>query len=82
MKRAFPARSAGLFPSRVGGRVRSTNSPAYMFLAIRTPSPGVPGGVDVIRLLDGQRLDTNLFRPGVQSIPARGAGIVMDYFRQ
>lgn len=66
----------------VGLRIRSTNSPAYMFLAIRTPAPGSPGGVDVIRLSNGQRVDTNAFRPGVQSIPARGATIVMDYFRE
>ncbi len=55
----------------------NTNEPRYMFLPIRG------GFVDVIRIDQGfTRVDTNPFHDGIQSIPAAGAAIVMDYFRQ
>ena len=38
--------------------------------------------VDVIELATGLRIDTNAHHAGVQSIPADGAMLVMDYFRQ
>jgi hypothetical protein len=41
-----------------------------------------PGVVDVVDLTTLQRADTDPFQPGVQSIPARGARVLMDYFRQ
>ncbi|MEX1026074.1 MAG: beta-propeller fold lactonase family protein [Planctomycetota bacterium] len=54
------------------------NQPLYMFAAV--PTPGV---VDVFNVRTGGTLvDTNVFEPGFQSIPATGANIVMDYFRQ
>jgi YVTN family beta-propeller protein len=79
------------FPAEINGKsqVRATpsgianvNEATYMFLSVRDPATGVRRGIDVIRLSNGTRVDTNAFRPGVQSIPARGAAIVMDYFRQ
>jgi hypothetical protein len=60
-----------------GGEIVNTNEPKYLFVPIRGP-----GVVDVIRLSDGVRIDTNAHVPGIQSIPASGAAIVMDYFRQ
>ena len=60
-----------------GGPIVATNEPRYMFVPVRGP-----GVVDVIRLSDGHRIDTNAHVPGIQSIPASGAAIVMDYFRQ
>ncbi|MFN0241822.1 MAG: YncE family protein [Planctomycetota bacterium] len=66
----------------VRGDVRNTNEATYLFVAVRDPSTGVSSGVDVIDLLTGLRVDTNAFRPGIQSIPARGAVFVADYFRQ
>jgi hypothetical protein len=55
------------------------SSPAFMFLAV--PNPGV---VDVLELDTGtlQRVDTNVFRAGIQSIPAPNVTVVADYLRQ
>jgi len=36
----------------------------------------------VIRIVNGQRIDTDAFQPGLQSIPIPGATIVANYFRQ
>ena len=57
--------------------VVGVNDPCFLFLSI--PSAGV---VDVIDLDALQRVDTNVFVPGVQSIDAPGAEVLMDYFRQ
>jgi hypothetical protein len=65
-----------------GVGIRATSVPRHMFVAVRDPATGMPGGIDVIDLLTGLRKDVNAFRPGTQSIPARGASVVMDYFRQ
>ena len=60
----------------------NTNEPQFMFLAVPNSKQG-GGVVDVIQLDTGfTRADTNVFQAGIQSIPASGASIVMDYFRQ
>lgn len=66
----------------VQGQVNNTNEAAHMFVAI--PSPANSDGlVDVIDISGGYtRKDTNAFQPGIQSIPVRGAQILMDLFRQ
>ncbi|MCZ6597990.1 MAG: hypothetical protein O7B99_10150, partial [Planctomycetota bacterium] len=68
---------------RVGAVVENANEPALMFVAIPRSSEG-RSVVDVLDLGAGGnvRFDTNPFQVGVQSIPAPGAAIVMDYFRQ
>ncbi len=65
----------------VSGAIGS-NQPSYMFCAIPNSTFGV-GGVDVIDLASSyRRYDTDPFLPGIQSIPAPGATMLMDYFRQ
>jgi hypothetical protein len=60
----------------------NTCEPVFMFLAVPNSTEGT-GSVDVIRIDSGSiRFDTNPFKAGVQSIPAPGASILMDYFRQ
>ena len=59
------------------GSIVNTNEATYLFVPIRGA-----GVVDVIQLSTGTRVDTNAHQPGVQSIPASGAALVMDYFRQ
>ena len=61
----------------LGGQAVNTNEARFLFLPIRGA-----GVVDVIRLSDGVRIDTNAHVAGIQSIPASGAVLVMDYFRQ
>jgi len=62
--------------------VNNTCESVFMFLAVPNSSEGT-GSVDVVRVDSGGiRFDTNPFDPGVQSIPAPGASILMDYFRQ
>lgn len=59
-----------------------TNTPNYMFLAVPNSNEGA-GVVDVINLSAGlQRVDTDAFLPGTQSVPAPGAVVLMDYFQQ
>ena len=56
--------------------------PQFMFAAIPSSLEG-PGVIDVISLRSGfQRFDTDPHMPGIQSIPAPGAQVVVDYFRQ
>jgi YVTN family beta-propeller protein len=64
-----------------GGSPINTNQPTYMFLPVRTGTRAAEV-IDVVRLGDGQRIDTNAFHAGIQSIPAGGAALAMDYFRQ
>lgn len=66
----------------LGGAAVRTNDPAYMLVPVRDPASGVGRAIDVIALATGLRLDVNPYRPGVQSIPARGAQLAVDYFRQ
>jgi len=62
-----------------GGAFVAASSPLYMFLAV--PNPGV---IDVLELSTGtvQRVDTNPFQPGFQSIPAINVTGVADFLRQ
>ncbi len=61
------------------GAFRPTSSPQYVFLPV--PNPGV---VDVFELTTGtlQRVDTNVFQDGFQSLPAPNASVVADFLRQ
>ncbi len=61
---------------------RATNDPTYLFVPVRDPVTGLGRAIDVFTLATGTRLDVNPYRPGVQSIPARGASLAVDYFRQ
>ena len=64
----------------VGSNVLNTNEPRYMFVAVRDSSGGT--AIDVLDLLTLQRVDVNAYHAGTQSIPASGAQLVADYFRQ
>lgn len=66
---------------RQSGGIINTNEPAFVFLAVPNSDQG-GGVIDVIDISTGQRRDVNLYQPGIQSIPADGATLVMDYFRQ
>ena len=59
----------------------ASNQPTYMFVTVPNSSEG-PGVIDAIELATMQRIDTDPFLSGIQSIPAKGALGVMDYFRQ
>ena len=66
----------------VGFGGANSNEPAYMFLAVPNSTQG-GGVIDVINMgTSYTRTDTNVFEAGIQSIPATGAQLVMDYFRQ
>ncbi|MSR63939.1 MAG: hypothetical protein EXS08_16055 [Planctomycetes bacterium] len=87
---AFTAFSAGS-PVAMNGKGLMKNigipwpasAPAFLFLAVPTGVPSA-GVVDVFDLLSGalERVDTDPFLPGTQSIPAPGVSGVMNYFRQ
>lgn len=86
----FSAFSSGAPIDRNGkSQVRSTpngvdnvNEATYMFLPVRERATGLVADIDVIRLSNNTRVDTDAFLPGIQSIRARGSAVVMDYFRQ
>ncbi|MEQ1892286.1 MAG: hypothetical protein ABL998_07070 [Planctomycetota bacterium] len=63
----------------LGAAYQSTGVPLFMFASV--PNPGV---VDVLNLATGPvtRVDTNVFQPGLQSVPAVNVTMVADYFRQ
>jgi hypothetical protein len=61
---------------------RATNVPRFMFVSVSDAATGMAKAVDVIVLASGLRQDVSAFHVGTQSIQARGASIVMDYFRQ
>ncbi len=65
-----------------GVGIRPTNWAHYMFVTVKDRVSGGPKAIDVLDLATGLRVDVNRFHPGTQSIPARGASVVMDYFRQ
>jgi len=68
---------------RTAGQVVNANEPKYMFVAIPSPTFGSEGLIDVVDIGGGNNLvDTNAFRPGVQSIPCTNAQVLMDYWRQ
>jgi len=62
---------------QLGATTVNTNEATYVFVPIRGA-----GVIDVIKLSTGQRIDTNAHQSGIQSIPASGATLTMDYFRQ
>ncbi|MEX1026075.1 MAG: beta-propeller fold lactonase family protein [Planctomycetota bacterium] len=63
---------------------RLASAPHYLFAAVPNSNQGQGvGAVDVIDILSGfQRVDTNIFQPGVNSIPVAQPRVMMDYFRQ
>jgi len=64
------------------GGVQNANEPSWLFAAVPSSTEG-PGVVDVIDLAGTlERVDTDPFQDGVQSIPAPGAERVASYFRQ
>ena len=75
----FPAQQNGKHPMRGGLFPTPTNRAQFLFLPV---TDGASERIDVIDLVSGKRVDTNVFQPGIQSIPADGASHVMDYFRQ
>jgi YVTN family beta-propeller protein len=80
-----PLNTNGKSAVRMGGQnvVVGSKSPNFLFLAVPTSSEG-PGVVDVIDINSPgyRRYDTNVYIPGVQSIPASGVSGLMDYWRQ
>jgi hypothetical protein len=80
-----PLNTNGKSAVRMGGQnvVVGSKSPNFLFLAVPTSSEG-PGVVDVIVINSPgyRRYDTNVYIPGVQSIPASGVSGLMDYWRQ
>ncbi|MHC5012820.1 MAG: hypothetical protein ACYTG6_18060, partial [Planctomycetota bacterium] len=76
-----PLQANGKSQVKLGGATNA-NEATFMFLAVPFSDQG-GGVVDVIRLDSGfQRFDTDPFQSGVQSIPAQGVSVLMDYFRQ
>ena len=81
------------FPSPLNGKsvvknsgfaaVRVTNQSQFMMVAVPNSSEG-PGAVDVIDISGSgfQRVDTNAFVPGVQSIQVPSVTFLADYYRQ
>jgi hypothetical protein len=62
-----------------GANFTPSNLPSFVFLAV--PNPGV---VDVLELGTGtlQKIDANVFQPGLQSIPAPNVTVLADFLRQ
>lgn len=78
-----PLPSNGKSLVRTVAQVANANEPKYMFVAIPNPTFGSEGLVDVIDIGGGNNLvDTNAYRPGIQSIPCTSAQVLMDYWRQ
>jgi hypothetical protein len=73
----------GLVHQVPGGGITAANNPATLYAAVPISSEG-PGVVDVFDIAAGGnlRVDVDPFHPGVQSIPAPGAQVLMHYFRQ
>jgi hypothetical protein len=72
----------GLVRTIPGPATVNLNEAQFMFLAVPNSTQG-GGVIDVISLNSlTARTDTNVFLPGVQSIPAQGAELVVDFFRQ
>jgi hypothetical protein len=77
-----PINGKGLVRNVPGAGILATSSPRFMFVTVRSPGSQLPGRIDVIDIQSGLRKYVNAFRPGTQSIEARGATVVMDYFRE
>lgn len=75
----IPANSKS--PVRQDGR--ATRQTQFLFVVVPQSSEG-PGVVDVLRHsgVAGERVDTNPFQEGIQSIPAPGVRQVVDWFGQ
>jgi len=72
----------GKHPVRqVNGTAFNTNEATYLFVPVRGAQPGQEH-IDVIQIINGQRIDTDPYLPGLQSIPVPGASVVANYFRQ
>jgi hypothetical protein len=65
----------------ISGTVLAGSAPQFLFLAV-PDAPGRPGAIDVIDLLDFERIDANVFHAGVQSIAAPGVTGLAHFFRQ
>jgi len=67
----------------VGVGVFPSNAPRFMFVAVPN-APGTSGVLNVVNISAGGAplVDTNVFQPGVQSVPAPNVVLVADYFRQ
>lgn len=81
----IPANGRGLvrrLPN--GGPVIPTNRPKVLLAAMPGPDPFAIGVVDAISLQQFPLvpMDTNPFQPGQQSVPVRGARVLVDAFRQ
>ena len=65
------------------GGAYPVSGPVHLFVAIPNSAQG-GGVVDVIQFgpTGFAREDTNPFQPGIQSVPAPGARVLADYFRQ
>jgi hypothetical protein len=62
---------------------QGANQCKYMFVAVPNPTTASNGNIDVIDISGGyNRLDTNAYEEGVQSIPVEDVTVLMDYFRQ
>jgi hypothetical protein len=69
-------------PTTPPGSAVNTSEPTYLFVAVPNPLSGT-GVVDVINLNGTfNRVDTDKFHAGVQSISAPNVQVLMDYFRQ
>ncbi len=78
---ALPANGKSLV--RNVAQIANANEPKYMFAAVPNPAFGSDGVIDVVDIGGGNnRVDTNAFRPGIQSIPCTNAQVLMDYWRQ
>jgi hypothetical protein len=70
-------------PPKSGGcpAVQNASEAKYLFVAVPN-AINSNGVIDVIDYAIGQRIDTNPYVSGTQSIPAPNVNILADYFRQ
>jgi len=61
--------------------IRNASEAKYLFVAVPNLANN-NGSVDVLDLATGNRIDTNPFVSGTQSIPAPNVSFLADYFRQ
>lgn len=61
--------------------IQNASEAKYLFVAVPNATSG-NGSIDVVDFAVGQRIDTNPFVTGVQSIPAPNVTFLADYFRQ
>jgi hypothetical protein len=70
--------------TQLGSEARNTSTPSYLFAAVPELDGGASGVIDVLNLglLSTPLVDVNPYIDGTQSIPAPGATVLSDYFRQ